>query len=109
MSFKTTKLKFTVPAAEEAFYTDIKRRVNAYFAQRSRYANGTVAVKAVLYVMLVAGAYAWLLNAGNYLQLQFAYWALGFSSILCALNFAHDAAHHSLTGKRKIDNLIFEV
>ena len=109
MSFKTIKLPFTRPAAEEPFYTEIRQAVQAYLSGKSRYANTTVLVKGVVYALLVVISYAWLLHAHTYLQLQFAYWAFGFSSILCALNFAHDAAHHALTGKKKLDNIIFEL
>lgn len=109
MSFKTIKLPFTVPAAEEPFYTEIRQAVNAYLSGKSRHANSTVLLKAIVYTLLVAANYAWLLNAPSYWQLQLAYWAFGFSSILCALNFAHDAAHHALTGNKKADNIIFEL
>ena len=109
MSFKTIKLPFTKPAAEEPFYTEIRHAVSAYLANRSKYANATVLAKAIVYALLVVASYSWVLNAGAYWQLQLAYWALGFSSILCALNFAHDAAHHALTGNKKSDNIIFEL
>lgn len=109
MSFKTIKLPFTKPAAEEPFYTEIRQAVNAYLSGKSRYGNASVLIKGIVYVSLVAASYAWLLHADEYWQLQMAYWALGFSSILCALNFAHDAAHHALTGNRKWDDFIFEL
>lgn len=109
MSFKTIKLPFAVGAAEEPFYVEIRQAVNVYFENKKRFANTKVLLKAFVYFTFVVSSYAWLLHAQNYWQLQFAYWAFGFSSILCALNFAHDAAHHSLTGKRKIDDLIFEL
>jgi linoleoyl-CoA desaturase len=108
MSFKTIKLSFTRPGAEEPFYTEIRQAVNVYLSGKSRYANKTVLIKAIVYISLAAVSYAWLLRAGTSWQLQLAYWALGFSSILCALNFAHDAAHHALTGNKKLDNIIFE-
>ena len=109
MSFKTIKLPFTKPAAEEPVYGEIRQAVQAYLASNGKYANGTVIVKAIAYTILVAASYTWLLKTDNRLELQFANWALGFSSILCALNFAHDAAHHALTGNKRLDNIIFEL
>ncbi|HYF33126.1 MAG TPA: acyl-CoA desaturase [Chitinophagaceae bacterium] len=109
MSFKIIKLPFIVPAAEEQFYTEIKKEVNAYFAGKSRYANKQVLIKAAMYTILVAATYAFLLQSSAYWQLQLSYWSFGFASFLFALNFAHDAAHHSLTGKRKLDDLIYEI
>ncbi len=109
MSFKTIKLPFTVAATQETFYIEIRQAVNAYFENKNKFANAQVLLKAIVYFSIVVISYAWLLRANTYWQLQLAYWAFGFSSILCALNFAHDAAHHSLTGKRKLDDLIFEI
>lgn len=109
MSFKTIKLPFTVPAAEEPFYKGIRKEVNEYFTGKSRYADRRVLLKAILYTFLVAFSYARLLQSTSWLQLQLFYWCFGFTSFLFALNFAHDAAHHSLTGKKRWDNLIYEV
>ena len=96
-------------AGRIAFGIEIRQAVNAYLHGKSKFANGRVLLKAIMYVAFVAASYTWLLHASTYRQLQLAYWAFGFCSILCALNFAHDAAHHSLTGKRRIDNIIFEL
>ncbi|HTF20876.1 MAG TPA: acyl-CoA desaturase [Chryseolinea sp.] len=108
MSFKTAKLKFAV-SENETFYDDLKKEVNAYLHAKRGTGGNLLIIKAVAYCACLFVSYIMLVQAENYIQLQIGYWALGFSSIGCALNFAHDAAHHALTGNKKLDDIIFEI
>lgn len=108
MSFKTTKLKFA-PKESEAFYDEVKNEVREYLKVNGRSGNSLLFIKGIVYCASVFASYTMVLHAKNYFELQIAYWALGFSSIVCALNFAHDAAHHALTRRKWLDDIIFEL
>ena len=82
------------------FHRDIRQRVARYFDTNGfgKYANRMVVFKAALFLTLTVGAYTLILTSGM------GPWALlglanlfGASSLLLAINVAHDAAHHALT------------
>ena len=85
------------------FHRALRARVQHNFDHegQSRFgknANGALALKAAFFIALAAGAYTLILTSGM------GPWALlglanlfGASSLLLAINVAHDAAHHALT------------
>ena len=108
MSFKTTKLKFSV-GKDETFYDELKAEVSEYLLANSTKGRRLLITKAIVFGALLCGSYLMMLQASTYLQLQFGYWTFGFCSIMLALNFAHDASHRALTGNKKLDDVIYEI
>jgi linoleoyl-CoA desaturase len=91
------------------FHRDIRQRVARYFDTNGfgKYANRMVVFKAALFLTLTVGAYTLILTSGM------GPWALlglanlfGASSLLLAINVAHDAAHHALTPFRRANRVI---
>ena len=91
------------------FYSTLKARVRQYFeaSKKSRFADHTVAIKAAVYGILVVGSYGLILsNAVSPLGLLVLAILFGLSSILLAINVAHDAAHGALLPSRRLNRLI---
>lgn len=93
----------------DAFFQAVKRRVARYIEEqgKSRFDDGTIALKglgfaglaAIFYALVLSNAYpAWAL-------LMFAI-GFGVSALLLAINVGHDAAHQALTRHRWLNHLI---
>ena len=93
------KIKFRA-GNHAGFYRVLKQRVNTYFeeSRRSRYADWRLWVKCTLFASLSVASYAAILtaNCGPWQTLLLAN-LFGLSTLLLAINVAHDAAHDSLT------------
>lgn len=85
--------------ADDGFYRAVKQRVDAYFRQtgKSRYADGSMLLKAAMFGGLIVGSYALivthLLPLWTLLPLACVFVT---ASLLMAINIGHDAAHHVL-------------
>ena len=85
--------------ADDSFYQTVKLRVDDHFRQtgKTRLADGTVLLKAVVFGGLIAGSYALILlhpfPDWTLLPLAFVF---GVATLLMAINIGHDAAHHVL-------------
>jgi linoleoyl-CoA desaturase len=87
------------PHAADGFFIAVKQRVAAYLkaSGKTRYADGWVHFKAILFAATAVGAYllvvthalpnVWLLPAG---------FVFGIATLLLAINIGHDAAHRVL-------------
>lgn len=104
----TRKIKFRT-GNHAGFYRLLKRRVNAYFEEsgRSRYADWRLWTKGAIFASLSAASYAAILTAssGPWQMLLLAN-LFGLSTLLLAINVAHDAAHDSLTRWPIINRII---
>jgi linoleoyl-CoA desaturase len=89
--------------ADNGFYPLVKRRVGEYFRRtgKSRLADRSVLLKAVLFAGLIAGSYTLILAhplpLWTLLPLAFVF---GVASLLLAINIGHDAAHRVLVRSR---------
>jgi len=89
--------------ADNGFYPLVKRRVGEYFRRtgKSRLADRSVLLKAVLFAGLIAGSYGLILAhplpLWTLLPLAFVF---GIASLLLAINIGHDAAHRVLVRSR---------
>lgn len=93
----------------DAFFRTVRSRVAGYLADhgKSRFDDGTIALKGLLFGGLAATFYSLVISDG-YPAWVLQLFAIGFgiATILLAINVAHDAAHHSLTPHRWLNNLI---
>lgn len=89
--------------ADDGFYRVVKQQVNDYFRQtgKSRFADHTILLKAILFGGAIVGSYALILlhplPLWTLLPLAFVF---GVASLLMAINIGHDAAHHVLFRSR---------
>ena len=93
----------------DAFFQCVKGRVNRYLEQngKSRFDDGNILFKGLMFGSLCAVFYALVLsNAFPAWALQLFAIGFGISALLLAINVAHDAAHHSLTPHRWLNNLL---
>jgi linoleoyl-CoA desaturase len=90
----------------DEFFADVKRRTHAYFRStgKSRYDDGRIAVKGLLFAGLAGAFYYLALFAGLSPLGSFAA-GLGFglSALFLALNVGHDGAHNTLTRSRAVN------
>ena len=79
----------------------LRKRVNQYFKENeiSRKANGFMYGKIWFYITGLAGSYAFLLLADNWILSMVAWVLVGLFSALSALNICHDAIHGSISKK----------
>ncbi len=89
--------------ASDAFFADVRRQVNAYLRQngKSRYGDGRIALKGILYAAVTLGAYLLALFGGLPPWASFAAGVVfGLGCLLLGLNVGHDGAHNCLTRRR---------
>lgn len=91
------------------FAREVRRRVTSHLSASgtTRYADGRLWFKAVLYAAIAVAAY------GAILSNQFSPWQMlllanvvGAAVLLLAINVAHDAAHDALTRHRWLNQII---
>lgn len=89
--------------ADDGFYRVLKHRVDDFFrvSGKSRLADRSILIKAVLFGSLIAGSYTLILlhPFPNWTLLPLAF-VFGVASLLMAINIGHDAAHHVLFRSR---------
>ena len=101
------KVKFTNPN-KEAFYKELRKRVNAYFKENeiSRYANVNMVLKSIFMISLYLVPFILILTVLESSWLIVLMWALmGFGMSGIGLSIMHDA-NHSAYSKNKYVNKI---
>jgi linoleoyl-CoA desaturase len=91
------------------FFVELRQEVERYFAGKggNRLATPGLWLKASGIGAWTIGCYALLvLAAASFLAATLLYVGFGFGCLLLTLNLSHDAAHDSLTRKRKLNALI---
>ncbi len=99
-------------APEETFLQELRQEVNQYFEKAGidRFANRLAKTKALLLFSTFVCLYLGMLTAGNHLgQYLFCCSFLGPVSVFLALNVGHDAAHHTLSRKRHVNDILVNV
>lgn len=102
------RAKFTHDRGDD-FFNAVKERVRDYMEcnGKTRFDDGTIAFKGLLFGSLCAVFYALILsNAFPAWVLQLFAIGFGVSALLLAINVSHDAAHQALTKHRWLNNLI---
>ena len=109
-SFEKKKLKYQSKDTPDLAFRQIKNRANEYFADDSlqKEAKKLLLVKSAILFLSLFAAYYLLLNA-HYVPALFVYYILfGGIFLIIGINLGHDAAHHCVTGNKKIDNFLFQ-
>lgn len=109
-TYEKKKLKYETKDTELVFKT-IRSRADKYFAtvQAKKTANGFMWFKFLSLSLLVAFSYYLVMHSVSFPMLFGSYLLLGFSFLTLGINVGHDAAHHCFTGKRGMDNGIFQL
>ena len=93
----------------DAYFAAVKARVAAYLESsgKSRFDDGTILLKGLLFGSLAALFYALVLaNSHQAWVLQLFAIGFGVSALLLALNVGHDAAHNSLSPHRRLNTVV---
>ncbi|MGH6927034.1 MAG: fatty acid desaturase family protein, partial [Dongiaceae bacterium] len=91
------------------FYRTVKARVNSHLeaSGKTRFADRRIVTKAAIYTTMVVASYALILSDafGPWTMLALAN-VFGVSTLLLAINVAHDAAHDALLPQRWLNKII---
>jgi linoleoyl-CoA desaturase len=104
----TPKIRFRDRRGGE-FYATVRRGVEDYFRRtaKSRYADGTLIAKGVVYLGVALGAYGLILTgwfgAWGMLLLANVY---GIAALLLGINVGHDGAHAAISRHRWINQTV---
>jgi len=105
-------IKFEENKEQDLFYTSLRGQVNEYLRMHrfDGFATPQVWTKAVFYLGLQIGLYLFLLNGDLSLGTSLIVWsALGINGVLIGLNISHDAAHHSLSPNKGLNDCIYRL
>lgn len=108
--FETKKIRYASSDTPQHIYKQIRERADNYFKTNKLPKHATVfmAIKAaVLTVLIMVGYYA-LTQISTFSEALGAFFLLAFASLILSINLGHDAAHHAVTGNKRIDDLIFQ-
>jgi linoleoyl-CoA desaturase len=108
---KKSKLKYETKDSNEQIYGQIKDEVNNYFISKNIPKHGNIALwlkMAVLFILL-GGAYYSLIHSHSFVTLLFSFIGFGFIFLVVGINIGHDAAHHCVTGNKRVDNVLFQI
>lgn len=100
--------KLTFPPTSE-FHVDLRRRVDAYFAERgvSRAANAAMVMKTVFWLVVTYGGLAVVVSESvPFLALLPLWMVVGFGLAGIGFNIGHDAIHGSYSEKRWVNALL---
>ena len=102
------KLQFGKDNGTE-FYHVLSLRVKQMLKEKneSRYANGLMIFKTILYFLLVFIFYGLLYTSNNFAWFYFFYLLTGLAVLLLAFNVSHDAAHDVITKNKRINSWLF--
>jgi linoleoyl-CoA desaturase len=109
--YEKKRLKYESKDTSANVFKEIKSRVDQYFQESGmpRSANRNMWLKTAALIFLLVFAYAGVLKSTSLITLIPCYLIFGWVFLIIGINLGHDAAHHCLTGKRKTDDLIFEL
>lgn len=103
--------KFKSKDTENLIYKNIKDKVNDYFdrTNQTRNANKKLYFKLFIQTSILISAVTTIYNCSSFGVLSVAYTIVGLSLLIIGINIGHDAAHHCITGNRKIDDFLFQI
>ncbi len=110
-SFEKKKMKYESKDTSDHIFKQIRAKSEKYFASQKGGKNGNTYlwVKFISMMLLAIVAYYALLHAGSFLTLTLLYIVVATSLLIVGINIGHDAAHHCITGNKKVDNFIFQM
>src|ERR1019366_898023 len=109
--FEKKKLKYQSKDSPNRTFQEIKLKANLYFADdhKQRDAKSFLIVKSVVLFLLLFATYYLLLHTHYIPKLFLFYILFGWIFLIIGINLGHDAAHHCVTGNRKVDSLLFQI
>jgi linoleoyl-CoA desaturase len=104
-------IRFQFSREEGLLYKTIRDRGRNYFKENgiAKTANRWFVIKVYILFILAAAGFTAVLHTQGIISMFVGYCLLGFSLMLLGINVGHDAAHHALTGNRKIDDNLFRI
>ncbi len=109
-SFEKKKMKYESKDTSDHIFKQIRSKSEKYFTSQKggKNANAYLWIKFIS-MMAVAGlAYYALLHSSSFLFLTLCYIVVATALLIVGINIGHDAAHHCVTGNKKVDNFIFQ-
>ncbi len=109
-SFESKKIRYASADTPNLIYKQIRQGAERYFKENQlpKHATAFMAYKAAVLVVLILGSYWSLTQLETFGGALAVYFVLGFASLILSINLGHDAAHHAVTGVKRIDDLIFQ-
>ncbi len=109
--FEKRKLKYESKDTTDQIFKQIKKKADLYFSETKNTKNGNIAlwIKFTIMLLILIPSYFLVLHATSYLYLTLSYILFGMIFLIIGINIGHDAAHHCVSGNRKVDNLIFNL
>ncbi len=109
-AFESRKIRYACADTPDQIYKQIRARVEHYFCSGGlpRHATVFMAYKATALIILILVGYWSLTQIETFGGALAAYFLLTFTSLILSINLGHDAAHHAVTGKKRMDSLIFQ-
>jgi linoleoyl-CoA desaturase len=108
--FESKKIRYASADTPNQIYKQIRQSAEHYFAEKGlpRHATVFMAYKAGFLVAMIDCGYVALAHITSFGTALAAYFLLTFSSLILSINLGHDAAHHAVTGNKRVDDLIFQ-
>ncbi len=110
-TYEKKKFKYDTKDTPDLVFREIKQKADRYFSINHIPRHGNIALifKVIVLIAIMALSYISILYSHNFIQLLFSYIVFGWSGLIMGINLGHDAAHHCVTGNKKIDKIIFSV
>lgn len=108
--FNTMGVRFESKDTEGLIFRQIRAKANDYFSRtnQSRHANAKLWAKVLIQTAIMISAVVAIFSCSSFWVLSFSYTILGLILVILGINLGHDAAHHCITGNRKLDDFLFE-
>ena len=105
------RVRFKGNPRKEQFIQDLRRRVDAYFADNniSQYANTEMYLKTAFAVVAWVGTWLWIMSdtlSYSPLALYGVYLLLGFVHIFIAFNIMHDSTHDAYSSNKTVNKIL---
>ncbi len=109
-AFDKKKLKYTSKDTPDHILKQIKARSDKYFENKKEGKNAgpLLWIKAFVFLAIFGAAFYTTFQIDSFIILCLLYLTMGTSLLLLGINLGHDAAHHCITGNKKIDDLLFQ-
>ncbi|MFM7021541.1 MAG: fatty acid desaturase family protein [Flavobacteriales bacterium] len=109
-SFEKKKMKYESKDTTDHIFKQIRNKSDQYFASQKsgKNANAFLWFKFISMMAVAAIAYYGIFISSSFIVLALCYLITATALLIVGINIGHDAAHHCVTGNKKIDNFIFE-
>jgi linoleoyl-CoA desaturase len=105
------RAKYLKNPIDDQIYIHIKKQAYNYFQTKGihKFGNRSLFLRGVLLSAIAVFSYVSIVISSSYFLLQAYYLLLGVCLLALGMTLGHDAAHHSLTGNIKWDNVLFRI